>query len=79
VKIRIGHLDEILCEGEATGEDEVKWTGKTDSALNVVDYYASQGLKGEALLRRLVERLRGQWWAEEVSDDDADDVTPAAE
>lgn len=66
MKIRIGFQDEVLCEGEAHGSGEVHWTGDTGAASTVVDYYAGQGLHGETLLRRLVERLRGQWWCEEL-------------
>ncbi len=67
MKIRIGYIDDILCEGEATGTSLVRWSGDTAAASTVVNYYQRQGLTGEPLLRRLVERLRGQWWAEEIT------------
>ncbi len=66
MKIRIGYRLDPLCEGEAHGTSEVHWTGDTSAASSVIDWYAQTGLRGESLLRRLVERLRGQWWAEEI-------------
>lgn len=67
MRIDIGFRDQLLGHGETTPDGKVRWTGDTGRFGEVVRYYAEGGLEGDALLKRLVERLRGQWWAVESS------------
>jgi hypothetical protein len=69
LRIRIHHDDRPVGEGESAPGGAVKWSGDTDTLRGVVGYYERQGLTGEALLRTLLARLHGHWWAEEVADE----------
>jgi hypothetical protein len=69
VKVRIHYDDRAVGEGEMTPDGTVKWSGDVGTLRGVVGYYERQGLAGEALLRTLLQRLTGHWWAEEVADE----------
>jgi hypothetical protein len=69
VKVRIHYDDRPVGEGELAPDGSVKWSGDTDTLRGVVGYYERQGLTGDGLLRALLLRLRGHWWAEEVTDE----------
>jgi hypothetical protein len=69
LRIRIHHDDRPVGEGESAPDGSVKWSGDTDTLRGVVGYYERQGFVGEALLRMLLQRLTGHWWAEELTDE----------
>ncbi len=69
MKIQIGFRDEVKAAAEATGDGDVTWSGEgAAEASGVAGHYAADGARGEALLRLLLERLRGHWWAVQVED-----------
>lgn len=64
MKIGIYFREEPRGSIESSGE-EIRCEG---DVKDLVDFYGRQGYKGEALLRRILERLQGNWWAEEVKE-----------
>ncbi len=66
VKINIYFRDEHVGSGESNG-DQVAWAGDASKLRSIIGFYERQGHKGEALLKRLLERLKGNWWAEEAA------------
>jgi hypothetical protein len=71
MKIQIGFRDEVKATAEASGDGEITWSGGgAGEARRVASFYARRA-SGEALLRLLVARLSGQWWAAEVGEGDA--------
>ena len=65
MKIAIHFRDELIGTGENHG-DEVIWEGNVGWLQSIARYYQRQGYEGEALLKRLLERLQANTWAEEV-------------
>lgn len=66
MKIRMWFREELLGTGEASGEEPVRWSGDVEQLKSIARTYQAQGYQGEALLRRLLERVRGNTWTEEI-------------
>jgi hypothetical protein len=67
MKINVYFQGEFKAAGETTADGTIAWSGPGAAGVkSIADYYEEDNYHGEALLRRLLERLKGYWQAEEV-------------
>ena len=65
MKIEIHFRDKLLGTGQDNG-GQIAWEGNLGAVRPIVSHYQRQGYEGEALLKVLLEKLRGNTWAQEV-------------
>lgn len=61
MKLNIYFRDQLIGSGESDNGD-VRWSGDMNRLRNIIDFYGTRA-KGEALLKLILERLHGYWWA----------------
>ena len=67
MKICVRFQDKIIGCGVSLG-DEVQWEGDVRQLRGIASHWEKQGYKGEALLGKMLERLRGRMWAQELEE-----------
>jgi hypothetical protein len=66
MKIEVHFRDQIIGTGTSRG-NEVFWEGEGSNRIKMIAaHYERQGFKGDVLLQKMLERLQGMWWAQEI-------------
>jgi hypothetical protein len=63
MKIEVYFREELKGTGTSRG-NEVFWD--SPSVKGIAFYYERKGYKGEQLLKIMLQRLQGMWWAQEI-------------
>lgn len=67
MKIGVAFQDKVIGYGTNLG-DEVEWEGDVVQLKSIASRWEKQGYKGEALLKKMLERLRGHMWAQQLEE-----------
>lgn len=62
MKIKVGFRDKVVGTGESNGAD-IRW--EPPALEGIAASYARDGYRADALLRKMVEDMKGNWWAVE--------------
>jgi hypothetical protein len=69
VRVQVGFRDKVMAVGKTAG-GKVTWQGggKNQVEYSAAYYSKTYDVTGDDLLRLMVDRMNGMWWAEPIKD-----------